>query len=348
MNEKLIHTQALYAVLDYEPFFILLSLVLFSWIFYKLFLREATLERHRAIQNHFKNLLRHSLWLVFLFVCYKSLSQFGEGSQWQRGLPYFAVAAFCWGLIVFVKTCRLVILQYMFLGSMKTGVPILLVNIFSLLLSLTLVLWAASYVFGLQLGPLLATSAAFSIILGLALQDTLGNLFAGISLQLDRSFEIGDWLEVVSGVQRVVGQVKEITWRATILEGWSEEVITLPNRTMANSQISNYQGGDKPIMRSQLFRLPLDADLEKVKQVLFKSLQTIPLVRQDLTNVVYLAETTDSWMGVKSAYYIDSFGSQFKIGDEVLAKGLKALEEAGIPQAHILHEIHLKDSRMKS
>jgi small-conductance mechanosensitive channel len=341
MNEKLIRTQALYAILDYEPFLILLSLVVFSWLFYKLFLREATYERHRAIQGHFQNLLRHSLWLIFLFTCYKSLSQFPDGTPWLRGLPYFAVATFCWGLIVFVKTCRLVILQYMFLGSMKAGVPILLVNIFSLILSLTLALWSASYVFGLQLAPLLATSAAFSIILGLAMQDTLGNLFAGISLQLDRSFEIGDWIEVVMGIQRVVGQVKEITWRATILEGWSDEVITLPNRTMANSQISNYQSGDKPIMRSQLFRIPLEADLELVKSVLEKSLTQIPEVRQDMANLVYLAETTDSWMGVKAAYYINSFGGQFRIGDEVLAQGLKALTKAGIKPAHQTQEIRL-------
>ena len=347
MNERLIRTQALYAILDYEPFFILLSLVLFAWIFYKLFLREATPERHKSIQGHFQNLVRHTIRLVFLFIAFKATTQLPDNNPWLRGLPYFAVATFCWGLIVFVKTCRLVILQYMFLGSMKAGVPILLVNIFSLLLSLTLALWSASFVFGLQLAPLLATSAAFSIILGLALQDTLGNLFAGISLQLDRSFEIGDWLEVVMGIQRVVGQVKEITWRATILEGWSDEVITLPNRTMANSQISNYQGGQKAVVRSQLFRLPLDCDLEHAKNVLMQSLKNVKEVRQDLSNLVYLAETTESWLGVKIAYYIDNFGGQFRIGDEVLAQGLLALTKAGIKTAHPLHEVRFLEGSPK-
>src|SRR5690606_32742898 len=143
-----------------------------------------------------------------------------------------------------------------FMGSVKAGVPILVVNIFSLMLSVLLTFWVVSRLFGVQLGPLLATSAAFSIILGLALQDTSGNLFAGISLQLDKNYEIGDWIEITTGLLKVVGQVKEITWRSTLLTGLSDELITLPNRLMSGASISNYSPADSPIVRSQVFRVP--------------------------------------------------------------------------------------------
>lgn len=345
MNEKILKTQSLYTLIDYEPFVILVSLVLMAWLFYKLFLREASEERHRNIQAHFKNIFRHTLWFSVLFIIFKFIYQMeNQDFPVTRSLPYLGLVTFLWGGVIFVKTSRLIILQYLFLGSMKAGVPVLIVNIFSLMLSMTLLLWAAAYLFGIQLGPLLATSAAFSIVLGLALQDTLGNLFAGISLQLDRSFEIGDWIEIQNGTQRVIGQVKEITWRATILSGWSEETLTLPNRTMANSQISNFQSGEQPILRSQNFRLPLSVNTELVKDCLAESIKEVSKVRNDLPVYIYISESTDSWVVMKISYYIDSYGSQFSIGDQVFTMGLKYLKANGIETAFQTYNIKMNQA----
>lgn len=335
MNTKFIKTNSLYALLDFEPFIILTALFLLAWVFYKLFLREASDERHRNIKNHFQNLVRHYLVLCLFFVIFGALGQLtqGEGAL-GRSLPYLGLLTFLWGGIVFVKTCRLIILQYLFLGSMKAGVPVLLVNIFSLALSVVLFLWAGTQIFGLDLAPLLATSAAFSIILGLALQDTLGNLFAGISLQIDKSFEIGDWLEVTQGVQKTVGQVKEITWRATTLIGWTDEVIVIPNRTMANSHIANFQSGDVPIVRSQLFRLPYGTDLELAKKILLESVRNVPDVRTFPEPICLISENNESWLGIKLSYYIDNYGSQYTAGHKVLTQGLDALRSHGIQTTH--------------
>lgn len=335
MNTKFIKTQTLYALLDFEPFILLTALFLLAWIFYKLFLREVSEERHRNLKNHFRNLIRHYLLLSMFFLTFGGLGQLtqGEGAL-GRSLPYLGLLTFLWGGIVFVKTCRLIILQYLFLGSMKAGVPVLLVNIFSLALSVILFLWAGTQIFGLDLGPLLATSAAFSIILGLALQDTLGNLFAGISLQIDKSFEIGDWLEITQGVQKTVGQVKEITWRATTLIGWTDEVIVIPNRTMANSHIANFQSGDIPIVRSQLFRLPYGTDLDLAKRVLLESLRGIPDVRTFPEPICLVSENNESWLGIKLSYYIDNYGSQYTAGHKVLTQGLESLRQHGIQTTH--------------
>lgn len=335
MNEKIVKLRQLYDLIDYEPFTILISLVCLAWVFYVLFLKEASKERHQNIKNHFRNLFRHTLIFSILFVFFKFLFQTtDQPSSLLRAMPYIAILCFLWGSLVFVKTTRLITLQYLFLGSMKAGVPVLIVNIFSLMMSLAILLWSANYLFGIDLAPLLATSAAFSIILGLALQDTLGNLFAGISLQVDKSFEIDDWLEVTIGTQKVIGQVKEITWRATVLIGWCDEVITIPNRSLANSQIANFQGGDKPILRSQSFRLHLESDVKLAQKKIEETLRTIPQIRQDLPFYIYVSETTDSWLNLKVAYYIDSYGSQYSIGHQVQVMILTALHNENIKTAH--------------
>jgi small-conductance mechanosensitive channel len=332
MTEKLIHVQNLYGLLEVEPYFLLSALFLLAWLFYRFFLTEVSEERHRNLKGHFQNILRHYLIFSSVFAIFILLNQIG--SEWTRkSLPYLGVFALIWGMIVFVKTCRLITLQYLFLGSMSTGVPVLIVNIFSLVLSLALVLWTANQIFGLQVAPLLATSAAFSIILGLAIQDTLGNLFAGISLQLDKSFEIGDWVEVVSGIQKSVGQVREISWRATVLMGLSDELITIPNRFLAGAQISNFSDGGQPLIRSQSFRMGFDVDTDLVKRCLSECTKGLESIRKYPEAYCYIADSNENGITYKLVYFIDNYGSQWKIGDIVIDSAIKYLMANGIEPA---------------
>lgn len=334
MSEKFLQIQVLAGFLEIEPYVLLGILALSTWLFYKFFLQDISDERHRNLHHHFSVLTRHFVLLSVFFISYLAARQV-ESEVTAAGLiaPYLGLLTFLWGAIVFVKSCRLWVLQYLFLGSMREGVPLLMVNVFTLLLSIAIAFWAASRLFALQLGPLLATSAAFSIILGLALQDTLGNLFAGISLQFDRNFEIGDWLEVVNGVQKAVGQVKEISWRSVLLVGFSDELITIPNRIMAQAQISNFSPPDQPIVRSQVFRLPYAAPLEQARELLERAAAEVAEVRGLPAPFAYVSESAESWMTVKLIYFIDSYGSQFTVGDKVLRKGVEILAKNGIALA---------------
>lgn len=340
MTDKFIKVQALYGLLELEPYVLLGCLILIAWIFYKFFLKEVSEERHKSIRNHFRTLMRHFVVLSFLFVVFIFLeSSEAQLGRFNRFTPYVAIFTFIWGNIVFVKTSRLIVLQYLFLGSMKHGVPLLLVNIFSLLLSIVLLFWGISHIFGLEIGPLLATSAAASVILGLALQDTLGNLFAGISLQVDRNFEIGDWLEITSGIQKATGQVKEMTWRSVTLIGFSDEIITFPNRFMANAQISNFSPPDHPILRRQIFRINYNSNIEHAKQLLERAVAGIGEVRGIPTPWAYVSDSTENWVELKILYFIDHYGSQFSIGDKVYVRGIEALTSAGIKLARQVIEV---------
>lgn len=332
MKDSLIKIDSLYKVLDIEPFILLIALLAVSWVFYKFFLTDVSLERHKNIQKHFKNLLRHFFVFLTLYSTFFILKQTDNHPEYSisRAVPYVAVVTYFWGLIVFVKCCRIIVLQYLFLGSMKHGVPMLLVNIFSLLLSIVLFFWTAANIFGLQVTPVLATSAAFSIILGLALQDTLGNLFAGISLQIDKTFEIGDWLEIATNSHKIVGQVKEITWRATILTGWTEELITVPNRMMANAQIANFTSSESPIFRSQVFKIHSESPISTAKQCCVDALRDISLVRKWPEPACIITESNENWTALKLIYSIDNYGSQFSVGDQVVESVLNNLSKQNI------------------
>src|ERR687893_631160 len=85
----------------------------------------------------------------------------------------------------------------------------------------------------LSLGALLSGSALVGVILGLALQETLGNLFAGLSLQADRPFELGD----VITVGAFSGVVESITWRAVKVRTFQNHVVLLGNAQIAKESI---------------------------------------------------------------------------------------------------------------
>lgn len=96
-----------------------------------------------------------------------------------------------------------------------------------------------------SLGQLLGTGAIAAAVVGLSLQEVLGNLFAGISLHLDPAFQEGDWVEITGnlrggpGRETLIGQVVAMTWRTVQLRTENGDMDILPNRVMAQAVVTN-------------------------------------------------------------------------------------------------------------
>ena len=91
-------------------------------------------------------------------------------------------------------------------------------------------------VFDLPLKGLLATSGAVAIVVGLALQSSLGDVFSGIVLNIERPYRVGDWIILDDTVQ---GQVIETNWRATHILTGRQDVAIVPNSQIAKSKLVN-------------------------------------------------------------------------------------------------------------
>ena len=98
--------------------------------------------------------------------------------------------------------------------------------------------------FRIDFSSLLAGSAIVSVVIGLALQETLGNLFAGLAIQLERPFQVGDTISVGN---EIFGRIVQIGWRATRVENKRREVISLPNTTFSKQGVKNYSRGNEPV-----------------------------------------------------------------------------------------------------
>jgi small-conductance mechanosensitive channel/CRP-like cAMP-binding protein len=96
--------------------------------------------------------------------------------------------------------------------------------------------------FFLQNSTFLVGVTGSAIILGLALQDTLGNAFAGLALQLERPFHVGHWVQAAGHEGRVI----EVTWRATKIRTKAGNLAVLPNSEIAKAAITNYSEPSAP------------------------------------------------------------------------------------------------------
>ena len=93
-----------------------------------------------------------------------------------------------------------------------------------------------AYVFDLPVQGLLATSGAIAIILGLALQSTLADVFSGIVLNFSRPYRPGDWINLEGGTD---GRVIEMNWRATHVLTARRDLAIVPNSAIAKAKIVN-------------------------------------------------------------------------------------------------------------
>ena len=340
MKTSILPAEKINSLLQFEPFLALLLLASSAWVLYRILLRDVSPERHKNLKSQFGNLAWNCLLFTALFTAHLILTTTESVPEILVSFtPYFGLLCLFMGATVLVKTLRIMTLEYLFLGSMKVGVPLLLVNLFTLLISLVVAGWFLTEIFNFKIAPLLATSAIFSIVLGLALQDTLGNLFAGVALQIDKPYEIGHWIEVQSGPLKWVGQVHEISWRSTVLLGLSDELMTIPNRVMAQAEISNFSARSEPFTRVQFFKVAHGTQLEKAQEALLAAAGRIPEVCQEPKPMAFCSEFSETGITLKLVYSIRDFGAQFRIQDLVVRAGAHALQDAGVEAARYRHDL---------
>jgi small-conductance mechanosensitive channel len=132
-----------------------------------------------------------------------------------------------------------------------------------------------SFVFGLPLKGLLATSGIIAIVLGLALQSTLGDLFSGISLSIERPFKLGDQILLEGGVE---GEVTELNWRATHVRNGANDVVVIPNSAIAKMRIQNHSSGSKRHSGSLTVAVDSMNDPEMTIELLKQAAMTCPSI----------------------------------------------------------------------
>ena len=318
MSDYKLPIEKILPFITYEALTFFVIAILLAWVLYKVFLKKISDKRHDNLRGRFKTIYTYAILAIGMAVVHWFMVQ----SDW---IGFYtlkfanAIAFFSFSLILFlfIKLAQVYVYTYLFWANMSQGVPRLIANIFTLIFSTILISWVAAEVFAFNIATVLATSAIFTIVLGLALQDTLGNLFSGVALQMERPFNIGDWVEIHSSNENWVGQIQEVTWRATSLTGFGEELIIIPNKLIAQSQLIVFSEKTRPARFGQEFKFKIDIDVEAAKEAIFEILRAIPEILNDPAPRVLISSVTEQWILIKTFYSVKDYGTKNIVGDKV-------------------------------
>ncbi len=187
-------------------------------------------------------------------------------------------------------------------------------------------------------------SAVVSAILALSLQSTLGNVIGGIALQLDGSFQEGDWLQLENGRQ---GKVKRIRWRHTVLETRDWGTLIVPNSVLLQGQIlvlGKRAGQPRGIHRYWVyFNVDFRHAPTKVIEVVNDALQMAPIpnvANEPKPHCIcfdFASPGRESYGYYAVRYWLSDLAQDDPTNSAVRARIYAALRRAGIPVAIPAH-----------
>ncbi|MCH2428441.1 MAG: mechanosensitive ion channel family protein [Candidatus Thalassarchaeum sp.] len=184
---------------------------------------------------------------------------------------------------------------------------------------------------GIELFGILASLAVFSIIIGLAVQQTLGNMLNSFMLALDQPFEVGDRIEV----DGVTGTVMSLGLLSTKVLTLTEQLVVIPNNRLVDSTITNFaRGGGDGIASRVLLFLDIGVDYEErsshVKQVILDVAKKCPHIESDPPPRVLLRELGAFSKNYRLYTWISDYGEEFIATDWLLRQIDGAFGREGI------------------
>ena len=209
------------------------------------------------------------------------------------------------------------------------------------LLAATLFMWQQGYSFA---GVWVSTGVA-DAVLGLALQKTLGDLFSGIALGLERPFRIGDWLELTDGT---LGQVVDMNWRATHLRGWDNATHVIPNARLAGESIKNLHAENHLYAPWYFVKIPAEIDPRFATALLLDAAMRCESVLKFPNPIVRLADASSVPYSYMVWVHLKSYPAMFRGREELFREIHRGLQETGIEVAPQVRELRTRRARVAS
>jgi small-conductance mechanosensitive channel len=229
-------------------------------------------------------------------------------------LIFFAVRAFDLVAFEFVSRRR------------NVRAPVLLREIVSIVLFAVLLAWAISSIFQTQVTAFLAGTTVVAAVLGLALQDTLGNLFSGIALHLEDSFEVGDVIR--TGDQ--MGVVEAVRWRGTRIRTFANTIVIVPNSMLARERLEVFP---RTNLNARILQIGIDYNVPPATalSVLAQAASHVDGVSGQIPAFARVANFGDSSVIYELKYHMYDYSQRDRIDADIRKAVWYALRRNAIP-----------------
>jgi len=194
--------------------------------------------------------------------------------------------------------------------------------VFILLIIFILNLW------GVKVTALVASLGIAGLVIGLALQTTLSNMFGGITLIADKSFKIGDFIQLETGE---AGEIIDVGLRSTRIKSFDEgNEIIIPNNLLMSSKIINYGRPQVNLKRRIKIGVAYGSDIEKVKRILLECASKIDKILKNPPPEVYFMEMADFSLNFLVVFWISNYKYRFIVQDNFMSLAYRELQNKGI------------------
>lgn len=190
--------------------------------------------------------------------------------------------------------------------------PQLLRQIVAIVLYGLLVASALKAILKVDVTPALTGGAVLAAVIGLALQETLGNLFSGIALHMEGAFDVGDVLH--SG--EYVGVVESVTWRATRMRGFNNQTIVLPNSLIARERLEVFPHGN---LNARILQLGIDYNVapSTVIEIVSQAAAHVDGVARELPCFARVGAFADSSVVYELKYHTRDYAKRDRIDADI-------------------------------
>ncbi len=247
-------------------------------------------------------------------------------------------------LFVFLRVLdRLLIVPVLTRGG-KIPIQRFFHQVINIVIGLFAILCFGSYEFGWEIDRFLEGSAVVSIILGLALQETLGNFFSGLVMQASSPFSLGDWI-ICAGVE---GKVVDMTWRAVTIHTPDDNHVIMPNGTIAKEQIVNFHTPTPATART--VQIGLDYDLapgDAIAVLTTAVLETAGVIPRP-EPFIYIFQFADSAITYNCKFWIADPGKHLRVEHDVRANIWYRLKEKGYGIPFPVRTVEITSQERKS
>ena len=215
-----------------------------------------------------------------------------------------SAAALFFALFLLIRLFEIALFEHVLPRRTRRPVPVMLRDILRMVLSAAVLVWVIKKYFPtVNFSALAVSSIIIGYIIGNATQETLGNLIAGLALNSENSFSIGDWITV----QGRTGRIANITWRSTRILTRDLEDIIIPNSTLSREIIINHSRPTPELRARVRVGVSYDVPPNRVRETVLDTLRSIPTIEAQPSPSVRVVEYADFAVMYDILFFIREF-----------------------------------------
>lgn len=286
-----------------------------------------TLHRRRVNPSlkHLSDELAAPQRLLFLYLAVRAAELFWTAGAYPQAAKALDTLSRFFGIVGILRLGDALVFAFIHWRGMR-GAPRILRTLAAWAISFLVAAVLLRHQYRFDLSSLFATSALLSVVLGFALQETLGNLFAGLTLNAEQPFEPGEW--VTFG--KYTGLVLDVGWRSTRLMTLDEDEILVPNGLISREVVVNHMRPQFTDVIELSISIDLDVSPARAKAALRDAVSSCPLVLKTPAPVVQVASFTDHGVKYRVQFHTEGFHVERRALDQVQEAIWYALRRAAI------------------